>query len=315
MTDSFGREINYLRISVTENCNQRCLYCMPEDAVPRDWDALTDDEIVEIVQAAASLGMSKIRVTGGEPLMRRGIVELCRRISGVEGVEELSMTTNGTRLADVARELKAAGVKRVNISLDTLDPQKFKTITRGGDIKDVLLGIDAAFECGMSPIKLNTVLIGGFNDDEIFKLSELTRSCPLDLRFIELMPIGDAYRFPKEAYLPCSAVLEKVPELIPVAGDSGVAQMYRLPDSKGRVGLISPISDAFCSRCNRLRLTSDGCLKPCLHSAEEIHLRGLHGAELQWALKLAIAHKPENHGELSDTSRSLSRRNMNRIGG
>ena len=185
-----------------------------------------------------------------------------------------------------------------------------------GYTEDIFAALDVQDELQtMSPIKLNTVLIGGFNDDEIFKLSELTRSCQLDLRFIELMPIGDAYRFPKEAYLPCSAVLEKVPELIPVAGDSGVAQMYRLPDSKGRVGLISPISDAFCSRCNRLRLTSDGCLKPCLHSAEEIHLRGLHGAELQWALKLAIAHKPENHGELSDTSRSLSRRNMNRIGG
>jgi cyclic pyranopterin phosphate synthase len=316
MTDSFGREINYLRISVTENCNLRCAYCMRENAVPREWDALSDDEIVEVASAAAELGMSKIRITGGEPLLRPGIAGLCARISAIPGVEELAVTTNGTRLAGMARELRDAGVKRVNISLDTLDPEKYKRITRGGDISRVISGVDAAFACALTPIKLNTVLIGGFNDDEIFKLAELTRSCPLEVRFIELMPIGDVPPFPAGAYMSCAEVLKKVPELIRMEdGPNSVARLYRLPDGRGRVGLISPLSDCFCQSCSRLRLTADGCLKPCLHSAEEIHLRGLHGAELQWALKLAIAHKPRQHGELSDTARSASRRNMNRIGG
>lgn len=315
MKDGFGREVNYLRMSVTENCNQRCVYCMPEGAIPRDWDCLSDDELVEIARAAAELGINKIRITGGEPLVRRGIVELCERIGSVPGIRDLSMTTNGARLPDMARELKEAGVSRVNISLDTLDPDKFKKITRGGNIRDTLLGIDAAFECGMTPIKLNTVLIGGFNDDEIYKLVELTRSCPVELRFIELMPIGSAHTFSPQAYIPNSAVLDKVPELKPMDEESGVARLYKLPDGKGRVGLISPLSHEFCDSCSRLRLTPDGCLKPCLHSPEEIRLKGLHGAELTWALKLAIAHKPRQHGALSATERSASLRDMNRIGG
>ena len=206
----------------------------------------------------------------------------------------------------------------MNISLDTLDEKKFRQITRGGDINAVLDGMNAAFEAGMSPIKLNTVLIGGFNDDEIFKLAELTRSCPVDVRFIELMPIGDIHQFPERAYIPCSVVLEKVPELVRIndKNDSnGVTRLYKLNNGRGRVGLISPLSCDFCGSCNRLRLTADGCLKPCLHSFEEIHIKGLHGSELQWALKLAIAHKPKAHAALSATERSQARRDMNRIGG
>lgn len=316
MKDSFGREINYLRISVTENCNQRCVYCMPENAPPPKLAVLTDDEIAEIVLAASSLGINKIRVTGGEPLTRPGIAGLIERIARTPGIDDVAMTTNGSLLPEMARDLKAAGLKRVNISLDTLDPVKFRAITRCGDITDTLNGIDAAFEAGLTPIKINTVLMGGINDDEIYKLAELTRSCPVELRFIELMPIGDTIRFPESAFIPCSAVLEKVPQLIPVdSAKGGVARLYRLPDGKGRVGLISPLSDEFCGSCSRLRLTADGCLKPCLHSAEEIHLRGLHGSELAWALKLAIAHKPQHHCALSSTERSNSRRDMNRIGG
>ena len=316
MKDSFGREINYLRVSVTEDCNQRCIYCMPPIAPPPKLAVLTDDEIVEIVEAAASLGVNKIRLTGGEPLIRPGIVELVRRVAAVPGIRELAMTTNGSFLPEMAFKLRDAGLQRVNISLDTLDAVKFRAITRGGEISDTLNGIDAAFEAGLTPIKLNTVLMGGVNDDEIYKLVELTRSCPVELRFIELMPIGDAICFPEGSYIPCSTVLEKVPRLVPVQNAaSGVARLYRLPDGKGSVGLISPLSDEFCNTCSRLRITADGCLKPCLHSAEEIHLRGLHGPELVWALKLAIAHKPKAHCALSATERSGSRRNMNRIGG
>ena len=317
MKDSFGREINYLRISVTEDCNHRCVYCMPANAVPRSWTAMKDDDIVEVVEAAASLGITKFRITGGEPLVRPGIVDLCARIHDVKGVKEVTMTTNGTRLKEMAKDLKAAGINRVNISLDTLDEKKFRQITRGGDINKVLEGMDAAFAAGMDPIKLNTVLIGGFNDDEIFKLAELTRSCPLDVRFIELMPIGDVHQFPEQAYIPCSVVLEKVPELVRIndKAESSVTRLYKLNNGRGRVGLISPLSCDFCGSCNRLRLTADGCLKPCLHSFEEIHIKGLHGSELQWALKLAVAHKPKAHAALSATERSQSRRDMNRIGG
>lgn len=316
MKDSFGREINYLRISVTEGCNQRCIYCMPENAPPPKLAVLTDDEIAEIVLAAASLGINKIRITGGEPLTRPGIVELIKRISTTPGIDDIAMTTNGTLLPEMAQKLRDAGLRRVNISLDTLDAVKFRAITRGGEISDTLNGIDAAFEAGLTPIKINTVLLGGINDDEIYKLVELTRSCPVELRFIELMPIGDTIRFPESTFIPCSTVLEKVPQLVPVKNaEGGVAKLYRLPDGKGRIGLISPLSDEFCASCSRLRLTADGCLKPCLHSAEEIHLRGLHGSELAWALKLAIAHKPKEHCALSATERSNSRRDMNRIGG
>lgn len=278
---------------------------------------MKDDDIVEVVEAAASLGITKFRITGGEPLVRPGIVDLCARIHDVKGVKEVTMTTNGTRLKEMAKDLKAAGINRVNISLDTLDEKKFRQITRGGDINRVLEGMDAAFAAGMDPIKLNTVLIGGFNDDEIFKLAELTRSCPLDVRFIELMPIGDVHQFPEQAYIPCSVVLEKVPELVRIndKAESSVTRLYKLNNGRGRVGLISPLSCDFCGSCNRLRLTADGCLKPCLHSFEEIHIKGLHGSELQWALKLAIAHKPKAHAALSATERSQARRDMNRIGG
>lgn len=278
---------------------------------------MKDDDIVEVVEAAASLGITKFRITGGEPLVRPGIVDLCARIHDVKGVKEVTMTTNGTRLKEMAKDLKAAGINRVNISLDTLDEKKFRQITRGGDINKVLEGMDAAFAAGMDPIKLNTVLIGGFNDDEIFKLAELTRSCPLDVRFIELMPIGDVHQFPEQAYIPCSVVLEKVPELVRIndKAESSVTRLYKLNNGRGRVGLISPLSCDFCGSCNRLRLTADGCLKPCLHSFEEIHIKGLHGSELQWALKLAIAHKPKAHAALSATERSQARRDMNRIGG
>lgn len=316
MKDPFGREIRYLRISVTDLCNLRCRYCMPAEGVCKKNHGaiLSFEEITEIAAAAVALGVRKIRLTGGEPLVRRGLPALCRALTALPGLDELTMTTNGVLLPQYAAELKAAGLTRVNISLDTLDPQTYRDITRGGSLDDAFAGIRSAFTAGLTPVKLNAVLLGGVNDGEIPALTALTRDYPIELRFIELMPIG-APVFGPEAYLPCSTVLERVPSLQPLAAEDGVAALYRLPGGKGRVGLIRPLSCGFCARCDRLRLTADGRLKPCLHSAEEIPVKGLHGDALTDALRLAVAHKPAAHAPLSAERRSNAARGMDRIGG
>ena len=316
MRDTLGREITYLRISLTDLCNLRCVYCMPPEGAKklRHQDVLSLEEIAAAARAAAGLGVRKIRLTGGEPLVRRGMLSLCRALREIPGIEELALTTNGLLLPDMAADLKAAGVDRVNVSLDTLDPEKYRTITRGGDLRAALAGIEAAKAAGLTPLKINCVLIGGFNDDEIPALAALTVEEPVEVRFIELMPIGDAAPFGPEAYLPCEAVLERLPGLEP-AGEGGVAERFRLPGAKGFVGLIRPLSRCFCDRCDRLRLTADGCLKPCLHSREEIPIRGLRGEDLVRQLERAVRRKPERHGELSARSRSQSARDMNQIGG
>ena len=314
MKDQFERDITYLRVSVTDLCNLRCRYCMPDGVCQkRHEDILSFEEITEIVTAAAELGISKIRITGGEPLVRRGCVDLCRMIAGVPGIREIDLTTNGTLLPRYARELKDAGVTRVNISVDSLDPDKYADITGGGRLEDALAGIRAAAEAELTPIKLNTVLIGGFNDDEIPAFVELTRTTPVELRFIELMPMGG--RFGPSAYLPGDAVLERCPKLVPLPENGGVARLYRLPDGLGRVGLISPLSRHFCATCNRLRLTSEGNLKPCLHSNQEISVRGKHGEELRETLRRAIFAKPQMHGVLDAEHMSEAGRTMNTIGG
>ena len=318
MQDTYGRKIEYLRVSVTDACNLCCGYCMPES----DKDcchckgSMSIDEFYEIASAAAELGVKKLRITGGEPLVRSDIVELSKALASVTGIEDIAMTTNGTLLADKAQELFDAGIKRVNISLDTLDAKKYAEITRGGKLSDAVSGIKAALEVGMNPVKINTVLIGGFNDDEIESLVQLTVDYPIDVRFIELMPIGFASPYGSEAYISNETVLKKLPQLEPVPGEKGsVARLYKLPGAKGRVGLISPLSNHFCGECNRLRLTADGCLKPCLHSAEELPVRGLHGEELRETILTAVSHKPKMHVELSATERSESQRSMYRIGG
>lgn len=318
MQDLYGRKIEYLRVSVTDACNLCCSYCMPEDAKGKCpcKKSMSIDEFHEIASAAAKLGMKKLRITGGEPLVRSDIVELSRALAQIPGIEDIAMTTNGTLLADKAEALFDAGIHRINISLDTLDAQKYSEITRGGRLEDAISGIKVALEVGMKPVKLNTVLIGGFNDDEIEALARLTESYPVDVRFIELMPIGHAAPYGEKAYIPNSVVLEKLPELRELDSEKGtVARLYSLPNARGRVGLISPLSNHFCSQCNRLRLTADGCLKPCLHSAEEINVRGLHGEELESAILTAVSHKPKMHVELSATERSESQRSMYRIGG
>ena len=317
MRDTLGREITYLRISLTDRCNLRCVYCMPPEGVNKreHREILSLEEMEEIARAAAALGVRKIRLTGGEPLVRRGMLSLCRRLRDIPQLEELTLTTNGVLLPGMAAALKAAGVDRVNISLDTLDPEKYRCVTRMGTLEDTLAGIRAAGEAGLTPLKLNCVLIGGFNDDEIPALAALTAREPVEVRFIELMPIGGVAPFGPEAYLPCEAVLERLPDLEAMGETGGVAERFRLPGAAGTVGLIRPLSGCFCGRCDRIRLTADGCLKPCLHSREEIPLRGLHGADLRRALGRAILHKPARHGELSAQVRSEAARDMNQIGG
>jgi cyclic pyranopterin phosphate synthase len=315
MKDQYQREISYLRVSITDLCNLRCRYCMPEGVCQKSHnDILSFEEITEIVTAAAQLGVKKVRITGGEPLVRRGVVDLCRMVAAVPGIREVALTTNGTLLEEYAQPLKEAGVNRVNISLDTLQPDRYRDITGRGNLEDALRGIEAAHKAGLAPLKVNTVLIGGFNDDEISNFVELTRNRPIELRFIELMPMGGA--FGKEAYLPGDEVLRRVSELQPVETEKGsVARLYRLPDGQGKVGLISPLSRHFCATCNRLRLTSEGNLKPCLHSNQEISIRGKHGQELVDTLREAILQKPRMHGTLDAEHLSQAGRTMNTIGG
>ena len=317
MIDRFGREITYLRISVTELCNLRCRYCMPEDGVCKKTheEMLTEDEIIMAVEAAASLGIRKLRITGGEPLVKKNIVSICRRAAAVPGIKEVCITTNGTLLPELAKPLREAGVSRVNISLDTLDPEKFRYISRVGELDQAVDGIRAALDAGFEKVKLNTVLIGGFNDDEIPVLAELTRRYPLDLRFIELMPMYDSGDFGPEAFIPYTVVLDRLPGLEPMATDGGVARLYRLPFAQGNIGLISPVSAHFCGTCNRLRLTADGKIKPCLHSGDEFSIKGLDYNGVVEELRLAIENKPSWHGALDAHNRSRAGRNMNQIGG
>ena len=317
MLDTYGRSIRYLRLSVTELCNLRCRYCMPEDGVckKKHGDMLTQEEMLDAVRACAALGVDKLRITGGEPLVKSNILELCRQSSAVEGIRELCLTTNGTLLPKLAPALREAGVSRLNISLDTLKPEKYRFVTRCGELEDALRGIDAALEAGFDRVKLNCVLIGGFNDDEIASLASLTQRLPVDVRFIELMPMYDSGDFGPEAYIPYTLVTDTLPELEALPSDGGVARLFRLPGALGTVGLISPVSAHFCADCNRIRITADGKVKPCLHSSDEFSVKGLDYDGMLETIRSAILAKPKWHGELSYTERSKARRNMNQIGG
>ncbi len=317
MIDTYGRKITYLRLSVTELCNLRCRYCMPEDGVckKRHEEMLTQEEMITAVRAAAALGIYKLRITGGEPLVKSNIVELCRQAAAVDGIHEVCLTTNGILLPKLAAPLHEAGVSRLNISLDTLDAEKYRYITRIGSLSDVTAGIEAALDAGYDKIKINTVLIGGFNDGEIPALAELSRRYPIDVRFIELMPMYDSGDFGPDAFIPFTVVTDLLPELYPVPADGGVAKLYRLPGAQGNIGLISPVSAHFCSACNRIRITADGKIKPCLHSSDEISIKGMDFDGMLSTVRSAILSKPEWHGKLSYSERSHAARNMNQIGG
>ena len=313
MKDRFGRNITYLRISVTDLCNLRCKYCMPESGVESlcHSDILSIEEIVEIVKVASKNGIKKIRLTGGEPLVRRGFINLCKQISKIDEIEDIAITTNGVYLKEMADELFENKVRRINFSLDTLIKEKYNDITRRNDFDKAMESLFYAIKKGFK-VKINVVLIGGFNDDEIQDFVNLVNKYDLEVRFIELMQIGETANWSKDKFVSNKIVLEKVPEL-EFDGVSGVAKIYKIKGQKGRIGLISPISCSFCEDCNRIRLTSDGKLKPCLHSKDEINLKGLSGEELEEVFKRGIFEKPEKH-HLED-GKSESARDMNKIGG
>lgn len=315
MKDTFGREIKYLRLSVTDRCNLRCRYCMPAEgvAIRRHEDMLTEEELLLVVKAAARLGINKVRITGGEPLVKRNILSICEKTAATPGIDEVCLTTNGLALSALAESLRKAGVRRLNISLDTLNAEKYAAMTRCGELKNALRGLDAALAAGFEKIKINAVLMGGFNDDEIPALAALTVEYPVDVRFIELMPMG-ADALPEYRSIPSDTVLTALPQL-EEQPTQGVARRYRLPGAQGCVGLISPVTRPFCEGCDRLRLTADGRLKPCLHSPQEFPVKGLDEQGMLEQLRRAILAKPQGHGGLSQGNISRAGRTMNRIGG
>jgi cyclic pyranopterin phosphate synthase len=300
--DGFQRGIDYLRISVTDRCNLRCIYCMPPEGVPlvSHQDILSFEEIMLVVRAAVECGMDKIRVTGGEPLVRAGIVDLVRMISAVEGIRDISMTTNGVLLDKYAGELVEAGLQRINISLDTMRPERFKQITRTGDLADVLRGLKSAVEAGLNPVKINMVPMQGVNDDEIRDFARMTVEEGWHVRFIELMPLNRAAGpVPSDLLHREIGTLGTLEPHHDMAGN-GAAKYFRLPGASGTVGFITPVSEPFCSRCNRLRLSASGRLLPCLFSADGVDVRtplrsGAKQEDVKRLLADAIAAKPEMH--------------------
>lgn len=333
MKDSYGRAIDYLRISLTDRCNFRCIYCMPEEGVKQigHGDILRIEEIAQAVRVAAGLGVRSVRLTGGEPLVRLGVVDLVRDIADVPGIENISLTTNGVLLPRMAKDLKEAGLSRVNISLDTLDANQFRQITRCGELQQTLDGIDAAFQAGLCPVKVNAVAVRSLNQDYL-AFARLSVDRPLHVRFIEYMPVGESAGvngcgWGKQDVISCEELLATIneraraagmPELVPAEKDQplgwGPARYFRFPDAQGTVGFISPVSRHFCDECNRLRLTADGKLRPCLFSDVEYDLRAaLRGgseADQRAVFLEAIGTKPDEHHDKVGTER-----NMSQIGG
>ena len=319
MRDSYGRNINYLRVSVTDRCNLRCIYCMPEQGIKSlsHDDILRFEDTLKIVKVAATLGINKIRYTGGEPLVMKDIDKLIYETSKLSGIDDIAITTNGILLSDMAEDLKKAGLKRVNISLDTLNKDKFRSITRIGNLDKVMESIDKCLTLGLKPVKINTVLMKGINDTEFTDFLNLIRELPVEIRFIELMPIGEGVKMYEKNKLSFMEMLKLHPELTQIETEkSSTAQLYKLEGAKGKIGFISPVSCKFCSDCNKIRLTSTGTIKPCLHSEEEINLRKYLNNEemLTTILKSAIFNKPlEHHLKEESTSRSI--KVMSQIGG
>lgn len=329
--DSCGRSINYLRVSVTDRCNLRCIYCMPPSGIPliARGHILSYEEIRAVVRAAAEVGITKIRLTGGEPLVRARLPELVSMLSQVPGIEELSLTTNGTLLKRHAMELKQAGLTRVNVSLDTLKAGKFRDITRLGGLSTVLDGIEAARTAGLHPVKVNMVVIRGVNDDEVLDFARMTIDQEWHVRFIERMPFNGEVDFAPTAEVQNRiGSLGKLEPRMPPTGN-GPAAYYRLPGARGTIGFITPLSEpSFCSRCNRLRLSADGKLRPCLLSDDEIDLRtplrsNAPLSELKRLVLEAVASKPERHHlkegdatpiKIRGAERAMNRK-MSQIGG
>ena len=338
MIDTHGRCIDYMRISITDRCNFRCIYCMPaEGVVPLSHkDILSFDEILHIVRVAASMGIRRVRLTGGEPLVRKGVVSLAAQINDIEGIEDISLTTNGVLLKSMACDLRRAGVNRLNISLDTLDAEQFKYITRVGSLDDTLAGINAALDAGFEPVKINAVTVRRLNQD-FFEFAKLSVEKPLHVRFIEYMPVGAAqvaensetHGGDRGCGWDRSDVIssEEVREIISARGVSaglgplieaeksrpdgaGPAEYYKFEEAAGTVGFISPLSRHFCSACNRLRLSADGRIMPCLFSDEFFDIKAAAAGEddeaVRNVLKLAIGNKPDEHHDRVGTERGMS---------
>jgi len=319
MIDRFGRKIEYLRISVTQNCNLNCLYCRPDKS---DSDAccanfLTPGEYEKIVRVMAGLGIQRVRITGGEPLVRRDICEIIERIAGIEGIKDISLTTNAIHLGRMAEKLKASGLNRLNISLDSLKPDRFEYITGGGKLEDALNGINKALELGFEPVKINTVLIKGLNDDEVDDFIDLAKDKPLVVRFIELMPIGKFGEENTDKIIYNSEIINRRKDLIYCndTTEGSPARYYKIDGYMGQIGFISPMSHKFCDCCNRIRLTCDGKIKPCLGNNGEVDITGIlrnTPEKLADFIKNVIFDKPRGHNFGEGYH---SRRSMNRIGG
>ncbi len=320
--DQFRRAISYMRVSVTDKCNLRCVYCMPEEGLPwiKNADILTYDEIERLVRAFAPWGLQKVRITGGEPLVRPHTAELVARLKVVPGIRDISLSTNGVLLADQAEALAKAGLNRVNISLDTLRPDRFKEIARRDGLDKVMAGIDAAIAWNFQPIKINVVAMRGFNDDELLDLARLSIEREVHIRFIEVMPVEENLELEKEAHISADEILYRLLELgefqpVPGPAGNGPARYFQLPGAKGTVGVISPMSHNYCDKCNRVRLTANGGLRLCLFGDNEIDLRtplrtGASLADLGDIFKAALKIKPERHylgiGKTASTMRAFS---------
>jgi GTP 3',8-cyclase len=324
LVDSFGRQHTYLRISVTERCNLRCVYCMPATGItlrPRE-EILSFDEIERAARVCAGLGVRKIRLTGGEPLVRKNLPELVRRLAGIQGIDTVGMTTNGVLLKARIKELKQAGLHSVNISLDTLRPERFERIALRSHYDDVRAGIDAALEEGFTPLKLNMVVMGGVNDDELHDFVEMTREYPINVRFIEFMPFK-ANEWNTGKFLPFSAMRERIEQqyhLVPQdMQPAAVARDFGIPGFAGSVSFITSMSDHFCGGCNRLRLTADGSIKSCLFHHAEVNVRaplraGASDDVLEDMIRCAVILKPRQHPAMEELAR-LENRSMIEIGG
>jgi len=323
LSDSFQRPVNYLRISVTDRCNLRCVYCMPPEGIPLapHEDILSYEEIFIVTQAAAELGIVKLRLTGGEPLARTRLTDLVAMLARIEGIDDISLTTNAELLELHAVDLKAAGLQRVNVSLDSLRRDRYHRITRVGDLDRALRGIEAARLAGLGPLKTNTVVIRGTNDDELLDFARLTQESDWHVRFIEYMPFANGDPHTDDLLVPVAMMKERIESLGRLeptfGGGGGPAKYFRLPGATGTIGFISPVSEHFCHACNRLRLTAEGKLRPCLFSDDETDLRGplRQGAtthDIKLLIREAAACKPEGHKLQAGIS---CERFMSQIGG
>jgi cyclic pyranopterin phosphate synthase len=338
LKDDFERTIDYMRVSVTDRCNLRCIYCMPSCGLKflHHKDILRYEEITRILRVAVHTGVRKIRITGGEPLIRKNITGFIRMVKNIEGIHQLSLTTNGILLERYAEDLADAGLDRVNVSLDSLKPERYREITRGGDLEAVLRGIEAAEKAGLTPIKINMVPIRGLNDDEIGEFAKITLTAPYQVRFIEFMPFVTEDMWNREKFVSSGEIqshVEQLGTLIPVeTKKAGPARYFRFEGSAGIIGFISPISNHFCRECNRLRLTADGKLRPCLFSETEIDLKSAlrnNGSddEIRRLIELSITVKPRGHSmkienvfpsqdcSPMDMIQSKQKRPMSKIGG